>query len=329
MSPEIKTTEVPNPPLEVPRDKRGRIRWAVLKQDPAALETFIFQSASDFVAAGGRFTQRELRRKGNFVLNRAISLSVLTFAQIRRQLSIQLESPSDHANRAGRIKDAEGESWVHSFAIKKDSGLSYPTIKRLLSDTDSITGKTKGGKQAKFYREVTAQERVQQFLDLPVVDTKTQEYTDKEGNIWVTLNQVANTNGVDVYALKGLANQTPIIPGRASSGRRVELYNKKELLKIVSDRFIDPPKTDKHGIYRDPKGKRWLNGNAAGKKYGIGYDRLYNHLASTATLIARDITNKLTTVYFEEELDRIFSKEMEQPLSPHEANEQLKRLLED
>ncbi len=62
----------PQPTLEVPRNKRGKIQWRILEEDPAKLTAVIESEVNALLAHGVQLNHRELVRSGYSYLSRAI-----------------------------------------------------------------------------------------------------------------------------------------------------------------------------------------------------------------------------------------------------------------
>lgn len=65
--------EIVKPPLEIPRDKRGRVRWKILKQNPQQLMVFIEAQAQSFIDAGNFLSSSRLKATGMSWFDRGVS----------------------------------------------------------------------------------------------------------------------------------------------------------------------------------------------------------------------------------------------------------------
>ncbi len=65
--------EIQSPtPLEIPRDRRGRIRWGILKRDPEKLIAVIEQEVFSFISEGNELTNANLAKLGPKGIARAV-----------------------------------------------------------------------------------------------------------------------------------------------------------------------------------------------------------------------------------------------------------------
>lgn len=94
-----------NQPLEIPRDKRGRIRWSVLKQDPDQLYAVIREEAQAFLQRNP-LSRTNLSREGRADLDNAIRTYYPgRMSALKKDLSLSsLQKPPNYWN-ADRVRE--------------------------------------------------------------------------------------------------------------------------------------------------------------------------------------------------------------------------------
>lgn len=94
----LEQEQTQNPaPLPIPRDKRGRIRWSILRQDPALLNAVIETEARSAITFGIRPSHMGLTKAGLSYLSAAIqSYYPDRFTGLRRALDLPTVKPKNY-----------------------------------------------------------------------------------------------------------------------------------------------------------------------------------------------------------------------------------------
>lgn len=110
------------PQLSVPKDKRGRVRWSLLKKDPEHLCSVIRSIVGDFVSQGNTLTYRNLRKA---------------------QLSHLGNAISDYypGGLSAVIQDLDMEPRNRSKGYWKDPSVIESAARRFISDGHTLTSK--------------------------------------------------------------------------------------------------------------------------------------------------------------------------------------------
>ncbi len=81
-------------PIEAPKDRRGRVRWSVLKRDPDLLTSYIEQEAGRFVR-DGRLVQTDFETPGNKGLGAAVARFYPNgFFGLKENLGVPTDNPA-------------------------------------------------------------------------------------------------------------------------------------------------------------------------------------------------------------------------------------------
>lgn len=117
------TESTTSPLLEIPRDKRGRIRWSILgRSDPEQLTTIIEAKAQEFLLAGNNLTRSDLRIAQMSDLEHAISRYYPGGLQaLQKELNIPVnQRPKGYWNDQSTIESEAQKLMTDGSSLKRD-----------------------------------------------------------------------------------------------------------------------------------------------------------------------------------------------------------------
>lgn len=323
--------------IELPRDKRGRIRWALPGSNEEENEQLgirnvqaLFLEAfpefdSMFPREEGRISAEEEKEAKVFIIERIGSfrkfIQVFGFSPLHKHVATYFKGTFitaieksfapwglnfEHAEGGG-YKDANGKSWVHAFYLHENSGLGSTTLDRLLKSVPSfqiqkhqLDNLQPHGKANVLYDEDEAQKIIDEFMARPLVDTKTGRYVNEQGKSFVVASffKAYLSDGTISRCLSNIAT----IDGRDRLGREAILYEEDEVFRAIQE-FISLPKVDhKTGIFTDDTGRRYFNANYLHHTWKIRTGDFSNILKDLTFIQGRDKLGKRVNLYRESEV---------------------------
>lgn len=310
----IKTgkTEVVNTPsstLEIPRDKRGRIRWSLLKDNPDLMKAVIETEAQAFLEAGHPMVFKGLLGAGQRYLGKIITRHYPGgISGLRATFTIPEPPKITLADK--RYTDPDGISWVPYYFFRREFGFQQSTIKRMFQDIPSIIGTGSNGRNIVLYPEEAAVVRVNSFLNLP----KTEEgvYVDESGIEWAAPSFFTSQFGIDRKVALRHIRGVPTIKGRAGNGHPTLLYIKTEGLARLNS-FCTLPQITKGQGYVDEGGEEWVPAYLLHQRYQLSYRTIQDYLKDAPTIKGRAAGGKEVILYSHSVAERVLGELLSLP----------------
>lgn len=241
---------------------------------------------------------------------------------------LSLPRPDEDTNK---YTDQDGETWAIVTYFVREFGLGNTTIHQLINDVPNVRGLSRNGQEVLLYKEAVVLERVKEFLALPRVDAKTGRLLDENGESWITASLMESE-----FNLRGLLHSDYLenirhVEGRDKVNKRATLFNENELKEYLGN-FSTLPRVNKEtGVYADAEGQEWVAATLIVNNFRITYKRL-NGFSEVKTINGRDRLGQRTILYNKQDLTEALKKNnigLRSRISPEQADEQLRRLLEE
>ena len=200
--------------------------------------------------------------------------------------------------------DENGERWLIRKSLADNLGTHPNTLKRFLSNVTHIIGKSVQGKNRTLYREseVLANEDLQNFLSLPVIDRDNNAYIDEHGDRWVTKEHLATITGITSGGLKKFEGNISTCYGRGLSHFEIILYREKDLLENPEvQKFLALPQIDPVSDSFFDGQKKWVTKKQLARQLGIDEKALSVYLQSCSRRSGRKVGREID-LYIESEV---------------------------
>lgn len=235
----------------------------------------------------------------------------------------------------GRFIDSDQQKWAPAEFFYQQYG-RLSKIKMSLEQVRGIVGIDRGGRTTVLYNEAELLKLVGDELKkaqekksngLPRLDRKTQIWTDPQGNSWVTAKYLRREFGVSSVTIIKLAKGLPRTLGLDITDQERCLYIESEVAEAVRG-FLALPVVDRQTQrYTDKGGVSWVAINYFRKLRNLN-SKITRHLANNVpTIKGRWASGQVGLLYREDRATHILNS-LKGVISPNEANEQLRRLLE-
>ncbi|MBI2327226.1 hypothetical protein HYU92_02800 [Candidatus Curtissbacteria bacterium] len=239
----------------------------------------------------------------------------------------------------GQYQNEDGECWAPANYFKVNHGLSAEKLSKFMQGVRSIAGRDGVGHETILYNvpEVTSQ--INNFLLLPRVNNETGSYTENSTSSWVSRRVLRSRFQVSGTSLSSLLVDVPQIQGRSRVGAEVVLFDESKASEKISE-FLNLPRVDKvTGLYTDENNQTWVPQFYFRKSFGLQTATMRRHLRgrNINVITGRDISGKVVELYNQEDIMDALKggnyspkeKIEKDSISPDEANEQLRRFLEE
>lgn len=235
----------------------------------------------------------------------------------------------------GRFIDSDQQQWAAAEFFYQQYG-RLNRIKTSLQQVRGIVGIDRGGRTTVLYNEAKLLKLVGDELKkaqekksngLPRLDKKTQIWTDPQGNSWVTAKYLFRKFGVSINTVRKLAKSLPRTQGLDITDQERCLYIESQVAAAVRE-FLALPVVDRQTQrYADKGGVSWVAINYFRKRGNLN-SKITRHLANNVpTIKGRWASGQIGLLYREDRATHILNS-LKGVISPNEANEQLRRLLE-
>lgn len=205
---------------------------------------------------------------------------------------------SEYVDKNGNIYGTIGH-WKEIFGFNDSRYL-----KRRVANLNSIKIRDVHNNLRNAYNRTEIENIVKYILNLPTVDKKTNEYLDKNGEIYMSFTSLADNLDIDGVTLKKYCDKDKniFIEGKSRAGRISRLYNVREVKKRLQH-IIDFPNINKNiNKYIDKEGKVYVSRSQFEKDFGITDTLSSKYLKDISSIKVRDRTGNVRVVYNEEEL---------------------------
>lgn len=235
-------------------------------------------------------------------------------------------------NSGGEFIDIDGNVWVPADFFQRKYSIN-PNILQDMDNFPVLRGRDRVGRITNLYNRAITIDRLNirlEYRNLPMIDSESGTYTDENGDRWISLKHAIKP-GVGRNKLLKLLEGVTAIKGRDLRGKETLLYSETELSR-VSDPFLQLPFVETEtGVYRDSDGTVWAPVEFFQRKFRVAAETIKRRLEGLPSLNARS-RGRFEVVLYPEPLvqERIteFLAIRVSSISPEEANEQLRRLLE-
>jgi hypothetical protein len=307
---------IPTPTFhpEVPRDRQGRARWSLLKDQPQKLQEIIVKQANIFLEEEGDISQGLLRARRMSNFTTAIRQYYPGgFSALKRDLfdPQQIQEPNrvvktatnvPVVDRSGVFIDEDEERWIVPNVASREFGVGLSWLSARMDRMRQMVGRNRAYRLTVLLNETDLAELQQGYVSLPRVDKKTKTYTDEGGQKWTSTSNISKTYGVSINFLKPLLSEVSFIPGRDSQGHEITLYSLIEAETLL-DIHLSLPQVDKRtDAYTDETGEKWIIAWDYAKKLGIDRVTLLAYLKDAATIPGRNKTNQKVVLYKESDV---------------------------
>lgn len=133
----------------------------------------------------------------------------------------------------GIYRDPEKIEWMTLRSLAVLIKINEGTLKSLLENEISITGRASNGQVTHLYKIKTASGIASEFLSLPQAD-ENGKYFDLNGKEWMLISSLPSKLRKEWKIVKSHASNIVSIPGRDSSGHRTVLYCVESAQKILN-----------------------------------------------------------------------------------------------
>lgn len=133
--------------------------------------------------------------------------------------------------------DDEGNIWCTVERLAKRSGLSHQTVSRRVEGIRFLEGRDITNHPVILYSETEFRQRVQDFLGVPQVDTKTGLYKDENGEVWATRRYLMEKYDIGNYDFFAALSRR--IEGRSKDGQERILFSERELIEYFAPSEVD------------------------------------------------------------------------------------------
>lgn len=142
----------------------------------------------------------------------------------------------------GIYRDSDGKQWVSINFIHERTGISHPTIRRLIEGVSVQPGRDRTNDQTDLYDLSRSLNLMQDFLSLPMVDKTTKQYIDDEERKWMTFNAIGKLLGFSIGSqlAKSVKEQARVLRGRDPIGHEANLFEVSEISLLISEYATKP-----------------------------------------------------------------------------------------
>lgn len=219
--------------------------------------------------------------------------------EVTEQLQEFLSLP--RVDKNGRYADVEGANWLVARFFARQFGVSDKTFKKNTEGVHSLRGRDRIGQVTLLYNEAEVIQHFQPFLTLPQVDKKSGAYTDDSNRKWCPAIYFYKSFGIPKITLIRRTKNIQTMEGRVRSGKKVVLYDMKDVIKQLGE-FLSLPKVDKETErYVDRNNEGWVAEKFFEHHLGLNHSGLRPRLAGVRHIKGRDRVGKEVILYNEQE----------------------------
>lgn len=162
----------------------------------------------------------------------------------RRYLEVNLvtqnnEEPGRINPRTKIYTDSQGKNWVLREYLSKSFLVPYEKLNEILTNIPSLVGRSSANQSILLFDEAEAEKILKEHgFERPtettvVINKNTRQFTDKEGNLWLNLRDLAGRlktpRSTAKHFLKN--NNIPYVEARGTQGGKTALYNLNEAVR--------------------------------------------------------------------------------------------------
>lgn len=245
----------------------------------------------------------------------------------------QVRSLPQPDRKTKRYTDSVGQDWIGLTAFCKEVKMNNKSVKGDLEGVRTLEGRDVTGRPTLLYNE----EDLRNKFMRPRAERGEGVYIDDDGLAWVPQRYFTIQFGINYFTLNRLLETVPRIEGKDSGGRPTSLLNKEAAEEALED-FLNRPVVQEAALacYTDADGEEWVSMAKLAKDFGINSVTLYKYkIHAIEGISGKTKGGNVVKLYKKSEAMRIVNEagllEREKDklvISPDEANEQLRRLVE-
>ena len=261
---------------------------------------------------------------------------LLNIKDIRREL-YELRSLPLLDKQNSIYKDNQNQEWGHLVFFRNKYAIPNNQLRYYVEQSSSIIARNTRGARLTLHNVGEVSALIDDVLKSPRVDHETNIYTDPNGHEWTPLTFFNRRVGNLIKMFGSKIEHVNYIMGRGKNGFLTKLYDLKEISEIIRP-FISLPMVSRNtSIYVDNDRKEWVTKQQLSKETGFAVETVYRYLDNVEFINGRNVAGRITILYNRTEAIEVLKKSNIRPstrvknetnISPEQANEQLRSLLE-
>ncbi len=230
------------------------------------------------------------------------------------------------------------DKWAPINYFRRKFGLTNEAVMSLLEGVPCRKGIWNNKRIISLYDKIVLEEKIREYLSFPYSDRQNARLVDNKGEIWISLSQLKKETGISFQTLQKYLSGLTTLQGRGIKNQLSIFYKETEAMRVLNNILNLPNLDEDTGIYIDADNVRWVSAENIRRQLKIKLNFVYsqlNKMVGVQRIKARGQMRRFITLYNEKEAieslrqsEFLKHRELGQPLSPDEANEELMKFLE-